>query len=129
MSFAYENFPITNIHIGRQSDISMEAVAAPLSEITQISSTTFNSQTPFMRALRQNQVELYRASSRRSPSRRTATVSLNTGGFINPRNGPLSQSLKDRGKFVWELCKLNYRMLISLTLTLSVAIFVTTPLL
>jgi len=47
-------------------------------------------------------------------------------GFVKPV-GQFSRNVKDRSKFVWELIKLNYRMLISLTLTLFVAIFVSPP--
>jgi hypothetical protein len=46
--------------------------------------------------------------------------------FVKPM-GKFTRNLKDRTKFVWELIKLNYRMLISLTLTLFVAIFVHFP--
>jgi hypothetical protein len=130
ISGTFENNPTVNIHLGAQTEITdvfVEAVG-PQSEITTISNATFNSQTPFARALRQSRFELYNIStptSRRSRSSRHTTLSINAG-FVNPR-GPLSQNLKDRGKFVWELCKLNYRMLISLTLTLFVAIFVSAP--
>lgn len=53
-------------------------------------------------------------------------LSLSTG-FVKPV-GQFSRNVKDRSRFVWELIKLNYRMLISLTLTLFVAIFVSLPL-
>ena len=123
-----ENVSSENIHLGTQSEItdfSVEpTIRGPRSEITDI---TFNSNTPLTRTTPcQSRFELYNTSrtptSRQSRSSRRTIFSLNTG-FINP-TGTFSQNLKDRGRFVLELFKLNYRMLISLTLTLFVAIFV-----
>ena len=130
-SEVFENVPTQNIHLGTQSEITDLSVEATIegtrTEITDMSNITFNSETPITRATPgQSRFELYDTSrtpmSRRSRSSRRTTFSLNAG-FINPP-GAFSQNLKDRGRFVLELFKLNYRMLISLTLTLFVAIFV-----
>ena len=129
MSGVFENVPSQDIHLETQSeiaDLSVEVtIAGTRSEVTDLSNITFNSETHFNHTPRQNRFEFYDTSrtptSRRGRSRRT-TFGLNTG-FINP-SGTFSQHLKDRARFVWELFRLNYRMLISLTLTLFVAIFV-----
>ena len=119
MSEAFENISAQNIHLGTQSeitDLSVEpTIGGTSSEITDMSKITLNSETLLART----------PISRRSRSSRRTTFSLNTG-FINPA-GTFSQNLKDRARFVLELFKLNYRMLISLTLTLFVAIFVCLP--
>jgi len=131
MSGAFENVPTaTNIHLGAQSEITDFSVGDPHSVITDTSTRiTFESDTPFHRALRSSRYDAPssgRSTPRtRSRSSRRTTFSLNTG-IINPR-GQFSQNIKSRSRFVWELIKLNYRMLISLTLTLFVAIFVTFP--
>jgi hypothetical protein len=131
MSEVFENVPSQNVHLGTQSEITDLAVGDTIggtrSEITDMSNITFNSETPIARATPGvGRLGLYDTSttptSRRSRSSRRTTFSLNAG-FINP-TGTFSQNLKDRGRFVLELFKLNYRMLISLTLTLFVAIFV-----
>jgi len=121
---------MTNIHLGAQSEItdfSANGLPGTHSVITDASTRiTFNSDTPFLRALRSSRYNVPssgRSTPRtRSRSSRRTIFSLNTG-IINPR-GQFSQNFKSRGRFVWELIKLNYRMLISLTLTLFVAIFV-----
>ena len=136
MSGAFENVPTaTNIHLGAQSEItdfSVDGLGGTHSVFTDTSTRiTFESDTPFHRALRSSRYDgpsSGRSTPRtRSRSSRRTTFSLNTG-IINPRS-QFSQNMKSRGRFVWELIKLNYRMLISLTLTLFVAIFVTSPLL
>lgn len=117
-SMLYENVP--TVHLGARSDMtefSNDGFGVAPSEITDVSNITSTSQTP---------LALHRAQSRpdlceiaRNPSRRMRTpLSLNTG-FVKPSHG-----LKERWKVSWELLKLNYRMLISLTLTSFVAAFV-----
>lgn len=128
MSGLYENVPTTNINLGAQSEItdfSADGLGATHSVVTDTSTrVTYDSDTPFNRSLRRSRYDLPSSgrSTRRSRSRssRRTTFSLSTG-VINPRG------LKSRGRFIWELIKLNYRMLISLTLTLFVAIFVPLP--
>ena len=130
MSGVFDNVPTQNIHLGTESeitDLSVEAaIGGTRSDITDMSNITFNSEIRLTRTPCQSRFELYdtsgTATSRQSRSSRRTTFNLNTG-FINPA-GTFSQNLKDRGRFVFELFKLNYRMLISLTLTLFVAIFV-----
>jgi hypothetical protein len=128
MSGAFENVPTaTNIHLGAQSEITDFSVGGPHSVITDTSTRiTFGSDTPFHRALRGSRYDgpsSGRSTPRsRSRSSRRTTFSLNIG-----IRGQFSQNVKSRGRFVWELIKLNYRMLISLTLTLFVAIFVILP--
>jgi hypothetical protein len=96
--------------------------------MTDFTNVTFNSQIPLeSRNSPQHRWNLYPSetsttASRRSRISRRTTLSLSSG-FIKPV-GHFSRTIKDRGRFVWELFKLNYRMLISLTLTLFVAIFV-----
>lgn len=138
----YENVPAVPVHLGTRSEITdisyfgaQSEVGTDLShfmptrsEITDFTSVTFNSQIPLSRNSPQNRWNLYPRSetsttaSRRSRISRRTTLSLSSG-FIKPV-GHFSRTIKDRGRFVWELFKLNYRMLISLTLTLFVAIFV-----
>ncbi len=126
ISGVFENVPSQDVHFGTQSeitDLSVEAtIGGTRSEVTDLSNITFNSETHFNHTPRQNRFEFYDTSrtltSRRSRSARRTHFSLNSG-FVNP-SGTFSQNLKDRGRFVWELFRLNYRMLISLTLTLFV---------
>jgi len=134
MSRGYENVPTTtNIHLGAQSEItdfSTDGLGGTQSVITDASTRiTFDSDTPFHRALRNSRYDVPssgRSTPRsRSRSSRRTTFSLSTG-IIKPR-GHFSQNVKSRGCFIWELIKLNYRMLISLTLTLFVAVFVKFP--
>jgi hypothetical protein len=114
---------------GGQSEIGTEfsPFAGAQSEITDFTNVTFASQPTSSRSLGQSRYNLYpyetsTTTSRRSRASRRTTFSLGSG-LVKPV-GHFSRTMKDRGRFVWELFKLNYRMLISLTLTLFVAIFV-----
>ena len=127
MSGAFEYLPTSNIHLGTQSEItdfSTDMFSGTHSDTS--TRIIFDSDTPFHRALHGSRYDL--PSSIRStpgipsPSSRRPMFSLNTG-MVNSRRH-FSQSLKCRGRFVLEMIRLNYRMLISLTLTLFVAIFV-----
>jgi hypothetical protein len=117
-------------NFGAQSDIGTESpFGGAQSVVTEVTNITFTSQSPIARNPhgRYNiyEYETSTAASRRSRASRRTTSSLGTS-FIRPV-GNFSKSMKDRGRFVWELFKMNYRMLISLTLTLFVAIFVIFP--
>jgi hypothetical protein len=121
MSEAFENISGSHIHLGARKEPTDQSIerASPRSDI---SNTTSNSQTSFTRALHKNRLGLYYTSSPTSGLSRLTPVSINTG-LINSRLH-LTSNPKEKGKFVWKLFKLNYRMLISLALTLFVAIFV-----
>jgi hypothetical protein len=117
----YENVPSMSIHIGAESDIADFETDRPFeggtrSEITDFSGITFT-QSPISGVFPRHS----RFGFVRTPSRTTRNSSHL--GFINP-DGQFSRTLRDRGKFLWLLIKLNFRMLISLTLTLFVAIVV-----
>jgi len=120
--------PMPSIHLGARSEItdfSQDGLGAR-SEITEYSNATYSSQTPFARFMNRSRADTYVPSTisyRSRFSRHNFSVST---GFVKPV-GQFSRNVKDRSKFVWELIKLNYRMLISLTLTLFVAIFVSPP--
>jgi hypothetical protein len=121
--------PTPSIHFGARSEItdfSQDGLGAQ-SEITEYSNATYSSQTPFARFMNRSRADTYVPSTISYRSRFSRHhFSLSTG-LVKPV-GQFSRNVKDRSKFVWELIKLNYRMLISLTLTLFVAIFVSTPL-
>jgi hypothetical protein len=129
----FQNVPSTSIFLGARSEItdfSNDGIeTGPQSEITDISTAfTSNSRTPLTRINYPSRIEMFDTStiaSHRSRLSRRATLTLSTT-FVKPV-GQFSKNVKDRGKLVWELLKLNYRMLISLTLTLFVAIFVSLP--
>jgi len=123
VSGAFDNLPSPSIHLGTRSEItdfSMEGTAPTQSEITEASATTCNSETPLNLGSRFSRLDYLRTSHAMNSRR---TTFLFNAGIAKPV-GDFSRTLKDRGKFLWELFKLNYRMLISLTLTLFVAIFV-----
>jgi hypothetical protein len=128
----FQNFPSLPILAGAESEISDYSrdggcgTGGTQSEITDASTTvTFNSNTPLTRSIYPSRVEMHDTStiaSHRSRLSRRTTLTLNQS-FMKPI-GEFTRDVKDRGRFVWELFKLNYRMLISLTLTLFVAIIV-----
>jgi hypothetical protein len=129
----FQNVPSLSVILGAGSEITDFSRdgdgTGTQSEITDASTTmTINSNTPLTRNIYPGRVEMYDTStiaSHRSRLSRRTTVTLNQS-FVKPI-GEFSRNVKDRGRFVWELLKLNYRMLISLTLTLFVAIFVLLP--
>ena len=118
----FENVP-SSIHLGDRSEMtdSNDGFAAPQSEVTDFSNVSIISPTPLTQPQRQSRLDLYNTIAARSPSRSTG-LSL-TIGLIKP-SVQFSQEVKNRWKLTWELLKLNYRMLISLTLTSFVAGFV-----
>jgi hypothetical protein len=124
-SHVYENVPSPSIHLGTTSEIthfSSEIAfdSGPRSEITDLSGITCSSRTPISApSPRHSRFPLRRSN----PQGARSSSNL---GFLNP-TGHFSRSLRDRGKFLWLLIKLNFRMLISLTLTLFVAILVVPP--
>ena len=121
-SGAFDNLTSTSIHLGTRSEItdfSTDGMTAAQSEITEMSAATYTSENPLRPSLRFSRLEYIRSS--RYSTRRTTFLS--STGFSRPV-GDFSRNVKDRARFVWELFKLNYRMLISLTLTIFVAIFV-----
>jgi hypothetical protein len=121
---AYENVPSTAIHMVPESQITDLISDRPFeggtSEITDFSGITFIAASPVSGVFPRHS----RFGFIRTPSRNNRNSSHL--GFINP-DGHFSRTLRDRGKFLWLLVKLNFRMLISLTLTLFVAIVVHPP--
>ena len=121
----FQNVPTPSIHLGARSEItdfSQDGIGAQ-SEITDYSNTTYSSQTPFSRFMNRSRADTYDPSI--SPYRsRVSRHNFAFGSGLAKPVGQFSRNIKDRSKFVWELIKLNYRMLISLTLTLFVAILV-----
>ena len=111
----FENVPSQNVRFGAESEIADLCIETTCRTRTESALT---------HTARQRGFKFYNnnTSSCQSRSSRSTTFSLSTG-FIHP-SGAFSQNLKDRSRFVWNLVKLNYRMLISLTLTLFVAILV-----
>ena len=119
----YKNVPSPSLHLGAASEITDISTDQPFEggtgvEITDLSEITFTSQTPSSITFSRDS----RSGFTRPNSRATRRSSSHLG-FINPA-GQFSRTLGDRGKFLWRLVKLNFRMLISLTLTLFVAVFV-----
>jgi hypothetical protein len=106
----YSNLPSPSVHLGGQSEITDFETLPPRSEI---SNMTWGSLSPLNRMSRF-------ASGRTSRS----TPGPRSTFLFNTPVGHFSRTLRDRARFLWELFKLNYRMLISLTVTLFVAIFV-----
>jgi len=119
---AFSNLHTPTVHLGRQSEIT-DFAEESLPARSEISNTTWNSFSPLGHLGRYNRLGTGGRASRSSQHvlRRT-TFLFNTG--VSGPVGQFSLTLKDRGKFLWELFKLNYRMLISLTVTLFVAILV-----
>ena len=118
----YENVPSPSIHIGVERDMADFQSDRPYeggarSEITDFSGITFTTHNPASGGFPRHS----RFGFVRAPSRTMRNSSHL--GFINP-DGEFSRTVRDRGKFLWLLVKLNFRMLISLTLTLFVAIVV-----
>lgn len=127
VSGTFENVPGINANLGARSEIIDSSIegTGPKTETTETSNVTFGSDMASGSSPRHSRLDIYDnsvSSLRCSRSSRHTTFTLSTG-LINP-SGRLSQTLKDRARFILELCKLNYRMLISLTLTSFVAIFV-----
>ena len=117
----FENVPTTQTyHLGTRSEITDFSVEETVGGRTETSTMTFDSGSPMIRNGRRPPAAPPAPSRQSRSSRHTSSLSLSTI-LIKPQ---FSQNIKDRGKFIWELFKLNYRMLISLSLTSFVAVFV-----
>ena len=118
----FENVPTPQTyHLGTRSEITDFSVEETVGGRTETSTTmTFDSRSPMTRNGRRPPPAPPTPSRQSRSSRHTSSLSLSTI-LIKPQ---FSQNTKDRGKFIWELFKLNYRMLISLSLTSFVAVFV-----
>jgi len=117
----FENVPTTQTyHLGTRSEITDFSVEETVGGRTETSTMTFDSRSPVIRNGRRPPAAPPTPSRHSRSSRHTSSLSLSII-LIKPQ---FSQNIKDRGKFIWELFKLNYRMLISLSLTSFVAVFV-----
>ena len=102
------------------TDFSSDGFGGAQSEITEL---TYTSSAPLATPFPPGRFESYQIPTTIStkPPQEPAMLSVTTR--FKPTMHFLER-IKDRLRFLWDLFKLNYRMLISLSLTLIVAIFV-----